>query len=70
MMAVAEATVAAARDLRLAAAVMTAVMTGAKSIILSACAEGIILSMPPNESMILSVPPADATRKNTGMAHQ
>ncbi len=61
------------------AATTTAVMTGAKSIILSANtesiilselpAESVILSVPPAESVKLSAPPADATRKHTGTAH-
>jgi hypothetical protein len=45
----------------LVASTITAVMTGADSIILSANAEIIILSAPPAESMILSAPSADAT---------
>ena len=61
-------------------ATMTAVPTGAESIILSVNAESIILSAPPAEIMILSVPPAgrmilsaplsDTTHKHTGPARQ
>jgi hypothetical protein len=66
MMAAAETTVVLVTDLTSVAATMTAVTTGTKSIILSANADSIILSTPLAESMILSMQPADATRKNTG----
>jgi hypothetical protein len=69
-MALAEATEVVTMDLRLVAVMMTAVTTGAESIILLANTESIILSAPPAERMILSAPPADATHKHTGTACQ
>ncbi len=45
------------------------ILSGTESSILSVHAESIILSVLPAESMILSAPPADATRKHAGMAH-
>ncbi len=64
------ATVAALTDLILVAAMKIAATTCAESIILSANADSIILSVLPAESMILSAPPAYATRKHTGRVHQ
>ncbi len=66
----AEATVVVTIELTSVEVKMTAVRTGAESNIHSVNAESIIHSTLPAESMILSVPPTDATRKHTGTAHQ